>query len=1144
MKKRTSFLTRTLILILACTVAAGGGRARAGSAGKLPYWKDVATVAVNKQPPRTAFMTFGSRDGALAGEWERSEWYRPLNGTWKFYYADAYGDLPADIADPDRPTETWSDITVPGNWELQGFGTPIYVNHGFEFCPLDPVPPLLPERNPVGVYRREITIPEGWLGRDVYLHLAGSKSGTYVYINGREVGYSEDSKNPAEFRINDYVREGSNTLVVKIFRWSTGSYLEAQDFWRLSGLERDVFLWSQPKTAVRDFRVTSTLDDAYRDGIFRLQVDVGNSAGQSAAAGIRCELLDAEGRVVLSQTRRLAVPAGSVATAAFAATLPDVRTWTSERPELYKLMIHTLDGDAVTEVIPFRVGFRRIEIRESDHLIGGRRQRLFYVNGQPIKLKGVNIHEHSQHTGHYVTVEEMRRNFTLMKRSNINSVRLCHYPQARQFYELCDECGLYVYDEANIESHGMYYKRYLDDMRKGSAGHEDGNKRGTLGHNPDWLTAHIDRVRNMFERNKNYPSVTIWSLGNEAGNGFNFYNAYTLLKDLDSGLMKRPVCYERALWEWNTDMYVPQYPSAAWLEEIGAAGADRPIVPSEYAHAMGNSTGDLYGQWQAIYKYPHLQGGYIWDWIDQGILRHDAQGCEYWAYGGDFGKDMPSDGNFVCNGLIGADQRPHPGLAEVKYNYQNVGFEADAAATGRFRVTNRFYFTDLEKYRLSYSVTGDGRVVKRGEIPLSLAPQQTTVVEVPVGTLKRRPGTEYLVNFEVTTRVSEPLVPAGHVIAYDQFALPVEGERTAYRPRAKAPAVTEQGTTIRISSPDVDFVFDREQAVVTSYRVRGNEYAHGGFGLRPNFWRAPTDNDYGNGAPERLQMWKTASHNFRLSSVKTAEEGDAATLTARYVLTTGNDYVVCYTVYGDGVVHVGVRFTPVGMEAKNTGPTRDGAVATSQPKAEADGKDPMRPDVPRIGMRMRLPADMHRVTYFGRGPEENYTDRCKGYPVGLYTTTAEEMYVPYVRPQENGHRSDTRWFALTGDADRGLLIRADATVGFNALRNSVEDFDGEEADAPYQWNNFSQAQIAARSDEAARNRLRKQTHVNDIVPRDFVEVCIDMRQTGVGGYDSWGSRPVAGATVYADRQYDWGFTLVPVSGSGDIAKRGALIYER
>lgn len=465
--------------------------------------------------------------------------------------------------------------------------------------------------------------------------------------------------------------------------------------------------------------------------------------------------------------------------------------------------------------------------------------------------------------------------------------------------------------------------------RKGSAGHEDGNKKGTLGHNPDWLTAHIDRVRNMFERNKNYPSVTIWSLGNEAGNGYNFYNAYTLLKDLDSGVMKRPVCYERALWEWNTDMYVPQYPSAAWLEEIGAAGADRPVVPSEYAHAMGNSTGNLYGQWQAIYKYPHLQGGYIWDWIDQGILQKDTAGREYWAYGGDFGKDMPSDGNFVCNGLIGADQRPHPGLTEVKYNYQNVGFEADAAAAGRFRVTNRFYFTDLEKYRLSYTVTGDGRVVKRGEIPLSLAPQQTTVVEVPVGMLKRRPGTEYFVNFEVTTRVPEPLVPAGHVIAYDQFALPVEGERTAYRPREKAPAVTEQGTTIRISSPDVDFVFDREQAVVTSYKVRGNEYAHGGFGLRPNFWRAPTDNDYGNNAPERLQVWKTASHYFRLASVETAAEGAAATLTARYALAAGNDYIVRYTVYGDGVVHVGVRFTPVGAEGKQTGPSRDGAVATS-----------------------------------------------------------------------------------------------------------------------------------------------------------------------------------------------------------------------
>ena len=1138
MKKTT--ILRTLFLFALWTTTANASV----HSGKLPYWRDVRTVAVNKEKPRTACMSFHTREAALRGAWEHSTWYHSLNGVWKFRYYDAYAEVPNDITNPALPAADWADIRVPGNWELQGFGIPIYVNHGFEFCPKKPVPPLLPERTPVGIYRRELEIPAEWTERDIFLQLAGAKSGTYVYLNGQEVGYSEDSKNPAEFRINDYIHSGINTLVIKIFRWSTGSYLEAQDFWRMSGLERDVFIWSQPKIAIRDFRITSTLDDSYRNGIFRLSVDIGNSTGKATETSIRYELLDATGRTVVSDTKGISSSADRTVTVTFAAELPDVKTWTSENPNLYKLLLYTSHGDTVTEIVPFNVGFRRIEIKESDYETGRQRQRLLYINGQPIKLKGVNIHEHSQLTGHYVTEDEMRRNFELMRLNNINSVRLCHYPQQRRFYELCDEYGLYVYDEANIESHGMYYKRYQDDMRKGSAGHLDGDKKGTLGHNPDWLTAHIDRVQNMFERNKNYPSVTIWSLGNEAGNGYNFYNVYTLVKDLDSGIMKRPVCYERALWEWNTDMFVPQYPSAAWLEEIGHKGADRPVVPSEYAHAMGNSTGDLYGQWQAIYKYPHLQGGYIWDWIDQGILRKDKQGREYWAYGGDFGNDMPSDGNFVCNGLIGPDQKPHPALAEVKYNYQNVGFKEMDAATGKFLIINRFYFINLSKYRLSYEITGNGRPVKQGCISLSLAPQDSVEITVPFNRIKRRPGVEYFIDFQVTTLEPEPLVPAGHVIAYDQFALPVEGELATYRPHTKIPNIVQNADEIRILSPNVEFVFDKKQAVVSSYKVRGREYMERGFGLRPNFWRAPNDNDYGNGAPERMQIWKTASREFRLASATAVPEGDAVVLTAHYVLPAGNDYIVKYRVHGDGVVRVNVRFSPLDLAACDTGPSRDGAIATSQPKTESETRQDNRLDIPRIGLRMRLPANVHRVAYFGRGPEENYIDRRMGYPVGLYETSAEKMYVPYVRPQENGHRTDVRWFAVTDDAGRGIYIRADSIIGFNALKNSIEDFDAEEADAAYQWNNFSQEEIAARSEAQARNRLRRQTHINDISPRNFVEVCIDMQQTGVGGYDSWGARPIPEATIFADRQYDWEFTVVPIDHKKELSQKSMLNYKR
>mgnify|MGYP002912189382 FL=1 len=546
---------------------------------KLPYWKDIQTVAVNKEYPRTAFMTYDNRNQALTGEYENSPYYKLLNGTWNFYYADAYKDLPANIEQPDANI-AWKEIKVPGNWEVQGYGVAIYTNHGYEFKPRNPQPPQLPETNPVGVYQRDIEIPADWDGRDIFLRLEGAKSGVYVYVNGQEVGYSEDSKNPAEFLINNYLKPGKNSLVIKIFRWRTGSYLECQDFWRMSGIERDVFLFSQPKTHIKDFNVVSTLDDTYKNGIFKLNVDVTNHTAANKEVTVAYELLDAAKKVVAEGNTPCPVTADGQKSISFEAALSNVKTWTSEHPNLYRLLISLKDGEKTSEIIPYTVGFRRFEIKPTDQIAeNGKPYVCLFVNGQPIKLKGVNIHEHNPETGHYVPEELMRKDFTLMKQNNINSVRLCHYPQDRKFYELCDEYGIYVYDEANIESHGMYYN-----LSRG----------GTLGNHPEWLKPHMDRTINMYERNKNHPSVAIWSLGNEAGNGYNFYQTYLWLKEREVKGMNRPVNYERALWEWNTDMYVPQYPSAAWLEEIGKKGSDRPIAPSEYSHAMGNSNAVSY----------------------------------------------------------------------------------------------------------------------------------------------------------------------------------------------------------------------------------------------------------------------------------------------------------------------------------------------------------------------------------------------------------------------------------------------------------------------------------------------------------------------------------------------------------------------
>lgn len=1124
-------ISKLLLCGVICSVMSGTAGASQSPPSQLPYWQDIQTVAVNKEAPRSSFMTYPDRATALTTRFEKSPYYSLLNGTWKFYFVDSYKDLPDNITDPSVNTSSWHDIKVPGNWEVQGHGVAIYTNHGYEFKARNPQPPLLPEANPVGVYRRDIEVPTDWDGRDIYLHIAGAKSGLYVYINGKEVGYSEDSKNPAEFLINDYIQPGKNTLTLKIFRWSTGSYLECQDFWRISGIERDVFLWSQPKTALQDFRVVSTLDDTYTDGVFKLAVDIKNRTKETQPMQISYELLDSKGNIIATEEQKAFVSPFQAHTASFETTLPGVAKWSAEYPNLYKLLMTVKNADGkVLEVIPYNVGFRRMEIKPIDQIAGnGKPYVVMLFNGQPVKFKGVNIHEHNPETGHYMTEDLMRRDFELMKQNNINAVRLSHYTQDRRFYELCDEYGLYVYDEANIESHGMYYN-----LKKG----------GSLGNNPEWLVPHLDRVTNMFERNKNYPCVTFWSLGNEAGNGYNFYQCYLWLKEKDKGLMNRPVNYERALWEWNTDMYVPQYPSAAWLENIGAEGSDRPVCPSEYAHAMGNSTGNLWDQWQAIYKYPNLQGGFIWDWVDQGILEVDDKGRPYWAYGGDYGVDQPSDANFLCNGLVNPDRTPHPGMAEVKYTHQNIWFQPIDLATGRFRVENRFYFTPSGKYQMSYAIKQNGKTIRNGQFKLDIAPQGSAEYTVPVNGLQAKAGTEYFIEFRVHTLTPEALIPVGHEIAYEQFRLPIETSKKAYKTGGPKLNVSESGDNFTIQSSKVNFTFDKKAGMVTSYKVDGTEYFKDGFGIQPNFWRGPTDNDYGNGAPKRLQIWKESSKNFNVTDATITMEGDNAFLHINYLLPAGNLYIVQYKVYPSGVVNVSARFTSSDMEETEMAVSEATRTATFSPGSDAARKESAKLEVPRIGVRFRLPATMQSVQYFGRGPEENYWDRQAGTLVGLYKTTAEDMYFPYVRPQETGHHSETRWVTLTAGKGKGLLIEADNLIGFNALRNSIEDFDSEEAlPHPYQWTNFSPEEIANRNEAEAKNVLRRQHHINDITPRDFVEVCVDYKQTGVAGYNSWGARPLPEYSLHANQEYNWGFTLIPVSSESSVQSKTGFEYK-
>ncbi len=707
----------------------------------LPYYRDINVISVNKEPARAAFKVYPTTAEALKGNFMKMPNYMDLNGVWKFYYTDSESTLPANITDKGLDTSLWSDITVPGNWEVQGFGVPVYTNTFYDFQPRDPQPPVLPENVPAGVYRRTFDLPEGWENDNVYLYIGGAKSGVYVYVNGKEVGYNEDSKSPAEYLLNNYLVPGKNEIAVKMTKWSTGSYLECQDFWRLSGFERDVYLYATPKVSLKDFAVVSSLDDSYRNGIFALETKIGNTGSKPQEVTVGYTLLDKAGNTVLSQKKNVSVGSDATVSVNFDRKIvPDVTTWTSESPGLYKLVISLDDKSGKEfEAVPFNVGFRRIEIKPTGTKAEttGTPYVALYVNGQPLKIKGVNVHEHNPYTGHYVTEDLIRQDFEIMRRNNINAVRLCHYPQSDRFYELADEYGMYVYDEANIESHGMGYN-----LSKG----------GTLGNNPDWLDAHKERTVNMYERNKNYPSLTFWSLGNEGGNGYNFYETYLWLKAADT-LMYRPVNYERAEYEWNTDMIVPQYPGAKWFAEKGSKGTDRPVMPSEYAHMMGNSGGDFDLIWNEIYRYPNLTGGFIWDWVDQGLAAKDENGRLYWTYGGDYGKDAPSDGNFLINGLVGPDRTEHPHLKEVSYMHQNIAVVPVDIERGVFKVTNRFYFSTLENYRLDYQVVAGKKVLTKGSMSLDIAPQESKEIVLKLPSSSVLDKEETFINFQLISQI-------------------------------------------------------------------------------------------------------------------------------------------------------------------------------------------------------------------------------------------------------------------------------------------------------------------------------------------------------------------------------------------------------
>jgi len=1017
-------------------------------------WENHQVVGVNKLPAHVNVVPYSTFVEALAGEKEKSPFYHSLNGNWKFNWVKSPAQRPVDFYNPEFDVSSWDEIPVPSNWELQGYGIPIYVNIPYEWT-TDPQPPAVPhDYNPVGSYRTNFTIPENWKGREVILHFGAVKSAMYAWVNGEKVGYSQGSKLPAEFNITPFLKKGENMLAVEVYRWSDGSYLECQDFWRISGIERDVYLWSPPKVSIYDYFAKATLNGDYKTGKLDLEVQVKYFGKKKKEKEFVLEmvLLD-DGIKIKSLQRSFVLSDSGTFEIAFDARVENCKTWSAETPHLYTLVLELKDekGNSL-EFLSSKIGFRSSEIKNGQLL----------VNGVPVMIKGVNRHEHDELTGHVISKESMLKDVVLIKQNNINAVRTSHYPNDPYWYQLCDQFGIYLVDEANIESHGMGY-----------------NPNRTLGNNPNWEKAHLDRIERMVERDKNHPSVIIWSMGNEAGDGVNFVAGSDWIHQRDPS---RPVHYERALKNEHIDIYSPMYASIGYIEAYAKTKPSRPLILCEYAHSMGNSTGNLQDYWDVIEKYDALQGGFIWDWVDQGLVKYDKYGQKYWVYGGDFGSpDTPSDGNFCLNGIVNPDRSPHPALEEVKKVYQFIGIKETDLSKGEFTLTNKYDFTNLDKFDLDWEVKANGKKIQTGKInDLSLEPHQSKTIYVPLDMMEFEAGKEYLLNFSLKVKHAQPLLPEGYEVAKDQFIL---GHRKLVRRIniQKLPGLTieEKNNNVKVEGQGFEVGFNSKTGMLNRYVVGKEVYIEKE--IVPNFWRAPTDNDFGNRMDQRQAIWRNAGKNLKLLKFEVHHSNNAVVrVNSEFeVIDARSELVMNYQVYGNGEVIVEMQLKP-GLEGL--------------------------PDLPRFGMQVELSEGFFKLMYYGRGPHENYCDRNTSAFLDLYRSSVAEQYFPYIRPQENGYKTDARWMVLENRQGAGVIFKSGNSFSFSALNFSTDDLD-----------------------QLTKENYR---HTPDLNMHKTTFVNIDLKQMGVGGDNSWGAQPHKQYTLPA-KEHKFSFSLRPFFAGED-----------
>lgn len=1049
---RRIFGSLMICLGLSCVqVMAAGVANHKGQAASSDPWQDARVTNIGRLPMTAHYLPFTSESAALAqlrmDDARRfklnpqTERRQSLDGVWKFKLVKTPSSALSDFFKSSYDVSNWQNINVPGSWELQGFDSPIYTDVTY---PFKANPPFVPQDyNPVGHYVHEFTVPETWKDMDVILDFEGVESAFYLWVNGKMVGYSEDSRLPACFNISKYLKKGKNRLALKVFRFSDGSYLEDQDYWKYSGIERHVFIQARPKSRMNDFKLTQALVNGYKDGRFALDVSMLNpQKGQK----VEVKVLSPAGKSLFSASHLVASPVDTLFS--FSKLMENVKAWNAEAPNLYTLVINTTDKNGrVEESVAHPFGFRSVEMKNGQ----------LFINGVALKIKGVNRQEHDPVQGRTLTVEMMAKDIKMMKQFNINAVRTSHYPNYSEWYQLCDKYGLYLVGEANIECHGILETEYKE-----------------LADKEDWYPAFHDRMYRMIKRDRNYTSIIIWSMGNESGYGPNFEKNYDMAKAMDP---TRPVQYEGGGYNAKSDIYCPMYARIWALRRHVNQRDARPLILCEYAHAMGNSEGNLKDYWDLIYKYDQLQGGFIWDWVDQVFAKTDDKGHKYWAYGGDMGYvGVVNDSNFCANGLVAADRTLHPHIWEVKKVYQNIAFEAVPFTQNKVKVTNRFDFTTLDNYQLVWAVEADGETLKSGKMNFPhILPHETAVIDIPMGTLPASDDKEYFLTLHAYTKAATLAVPARHEVAIEQMQLPVTLIKKVQANNGKV-LLEETSDEIKLSAVAAasQVAFSKKTGEITSLKYDGEEMLQAG--LQPNFWRGLTDNDVANGTQERCATWRDAGSEMVLKNIVAEKSKDNATVkvTAVYDMPKqASKLQVAYDVKANGQIKVNMSFMP--------------------------GDKPLS-EMPRLGMRMILRGQYDQMTWLGRGPHENYADRKSGSLIGKYKASVWEQYHPYVRAQETANKCDVRWFTLTESKGKGIKIVGDEPLSVSA------------------WN-FPQ------SDLTYVPSMTEHRHGGCVDKKDMVWVNIDHLQMGVGGDNTWGAQVHPEYTI-TPHAWCYSFTLM------------------